>query len=223
MEKPKEKSSSIFQAVANRISRFFHKEELKEQTPSQVPASTEPVEPKKVEEPAPAPEPEPVKVPEPEVEISTEKKEIEPAAPQRPAVVRRKRTISKKSKVEIPEGKEDEEIIIPISDLADEEVGPAIHDFVIEHISDTELSVENMSSKLKTSRTGLYGFVRREFGVTPANYILDQRLKYAVSLLEKGMKVREVSLKCGFSDPKYFSKVFKKYYGFLPSNFDVEQ
>lgn len=107
-----------------------------------------------------------------------------------------------------------------ISDLSREEAELLLSTYVQEHISDEQLSVETMAAQLKISRTGLYQLVHDIFEVTPANYILDCRLKYASELLLTGKKVRDVSSKCGFSDPKYFSKVFKKYYGVLPSNYD---
>lgn len=106
-----------------------------------------------------------------------------------------------------------------ISDLSHGDAEILLSTYVQEHISDEQLSVETMAAQLKISRTGLYQLVHDIFDVTPANYILDCRLKYASELLLTGKKVRDVSSKCGFSDPKYFSKVFKKYYGVLPSNY----
>lgn len=106
-----------------------------------------------------------------------------------------------------------------ISDLSRNEAEMLLSSYVQEHISDEQLSVDTMAAQLKVSRTGLYQLVHEIYGVTPANFIMDLRLKYASDLLMKGKKVREVSSKCGFSDPKYFSKVFKKYYGVLPSNY----
>lgn len=109
-----------------------------------------------------------------------------------------------------------------IYELPSDKVGPAIREFVLAHLSDESLSVETMAAQLKVSRTNLYTIVHREFSVTPADYILDLRLKKAEALLKEGLKVREVAMKCGFADPKYFSKVFKKYYGILPSTFSAK-
>lgn len=110
-----------------------------------------------------------------------------------------------------------------ISDLSREEAELLLSTYVQEHLSDEQLSVETMAVQLKVSRTGLYQLVHDIFDVTPANYILDCRLKHASELLLMGKKVRDVSSKCGFSDPKYFSKVFKKYFGVLPSNYGAAE
>ncbi len=247
MEEPKKKSSNIFQSVADRLSRFFRKEESLETDSPQAPASPMPEEPKKEEDPqpvvsAPVQEPENVPTPveekkeepeSPEVAVPAVPAEVaKPVVPAKPDKVRRKRKVVRKPrpkkhrKYNLEEDIEkavQEDEVIPINSLPNEAVGPAIYDFVVAHISDGTLNVDTMASQLKTSRTGLYTLVHREYGVTPANFILDLRLKHAVNLLKKGIKVREVSVKCGFSDPKYFSKVFKKYYGILPSNYGAEQ
>jgi AraC-like DNA-binding protein len=42
----------------------------------------------------------------------------------------------------------------------------------------------------------------------------------ALSLLAQGtLSVGEISDACGFSDEKYFSRAFKKVYGYPPSHF----
>ncbi|MBR5553870.1 MAG: helix-turn-helix transcriptional regulator [Clostridia bacterium] len=58
------------------------------------------------------------------------------------------------------------------------------------------------------------------FGKSPLRYINDMRLEYAVQLLQSDFfTVCEVSEKSGFSDPKYFSRIFSKKYGCPPSQF----
>ena len=108
---------------------------------------------------------------------------------------------------------------LQLADLPADEVGPTVRRFVEEHIADEQLSVETMAMHLNVSRTGLYQVVHGQFGMTPANFIQDIRLKAARELLLAGMTVREVAMRCGFADPKYFSKVFRKYYGQLPTTF----
>ena len=58
------------------------------------------------------------------------------------------------------------------------------------------------------------------YGKSPLRYINDMRLEYAAQLLQRDFyTVCEVSEKSGFSDPKYFSRVFSKKYGCPPSLF----
>lgn len=41
----------------------------------------------------------------------------------------------------------------------------------------------------------------------------------ACELLKKGYNVSETAYRAGFSDPNYFSKVFRKTFGMSPSDF----
>ena len=58
-----------------------------------------------------------------------------------------------------------------------------------------------------------------EMGRTPLQYQLERRLQLAVLLLLQGRCVYEAAEEAGFSDPYYFSKVFKKKMGLSPSSY----
>lgn len=69
------------------------------------------------------------------------------------------------------------------------------------------LSVSQLNRKLKTIT-----------GKTPADFIRTIRLEKAIELLKNGESVADVAWAVGFEDSVYFSKVFKKQYGFPPSS-----
>jgi len=56
-------------------------------------------------------------------------------------------------------------------------------------------------------------------GISPANYLREFRLLKAENFLKQQTHstVSEVAYSCGFSNPEYFSKVFKKRFGIKPS------
>lgn len=61
---------------------------------------------------------------------------------------------------------------------------------------------------------------KNSLGVSPYSYILDLRLKRAAELLVlRELTVSEIAFEVGFSDPLYFSRLFKKKYGVSPSYF----
>lgn len=73
-----------------------------------------------------------------------------------------------------------------------------------------------------------YDYVRKlfkkEVGATPHEYLISKRMELAAGLLSGGASnaysnysVSQVAEMCGFSEPLYFSRVFKKYYGAAPS------
>ena len=58
------------------------------------------------------------------------------------------------------------------------------------------------------------------YGVTPQKYLMNVRIRHACSMLrDSGASVTETALRCGFSDPNYFSRIFRKYTGYSPSEF----
>ena len=216
MNESKKKKSSLLESVATRFSRLFRKE-ADDKLPQPPAESQKPDEgdtaggqPAAPAETTPAPEP----------KTTTEKPAAAEATTRNPeqADRQRRRKIIPRDVVDRVAAGQKKGKAVPVTNLPDEEVGPALRDYVVEHIADEQLSVETMAQGLKISRTGLYSLVHRVFGMTPANFILDLRLKHAVALLEQGLKVREVAMKCGFADPKYFGKVMKRRYGILPSS-----
>jgi AraC-like DNA-binding protein len=57
-------------------------------------------------------------------------------------------------------------------------------------------------------------------GVSPASFVLAERMRRAASLLVSGAaSVKEVSRACGFDDPNYFAKAFRRSFGASPTEF----
>lgn len=64
---------------------------------------------------------------------------------------------------------------------------------------------------------------KKEVGLTPLEYMTQLRMKRACVLLTmqgaENYSISEIAQLCGFDDPLYFSRVFKKKYGVSPSAF----
>jgi AraC family transcriptional regulator len=61
---------------------------------------------------------------------------------------------------------------------------------------------------------------KQAFGITPNQYILQQKIEKAATLLrDRKYSISEVATLCGFSDHHYFSRCFKKIMGVPPSKF----
>lgn len=77
----------------------------------------------------------------------------------------------------------------------------------------------------KISRSVTY--LRRKFnasvGISPAKYLNTVRIGHAKKLiarrLENYMSLSEIAEKCGFSDERYFTRVFKQYTGITPGEY----
>ena len=95
--------------------------------------------------------------------------------------------------------------------------------YVEENVDNADLSVSDIASAMNVSRTVLYARVRKLFDSTPNNYVLNTRIDYAKRLLTRdGVPVSDVAYRCGFSNPKYFSRCFKKLTGKRPSEYNME-
>ncbi|MCC5939443.1 MAG: helix-turn-helix domain-containing protein [Lunatimonas sp.] len=91
---------------------------------------------------------------------------------------------------------------------------------IMEQYADPNFRVEILSSKLGISKMKCYRLFKDVLDTSPSDLIIKMRLQKAEQLLhKKQMNVSEVGFECGFNDPKYFSKLFKKHYGASPRSF----
>ncbi len=85
------------------------------------------------------------------------------------------------------------------------------------HFKDKNCLNEAISQSGITSRR-FCDLFKKSFDVTPNRYITLRKVEHAKTLLETGVvSVAGVAEQCGFSDIYYFSKIFKKETGILPS------
>ena len=63
---------------------------------------------------------------------------------------------------------------------------------------------------------------RDRYGKMPLQFLLSERIEYAKKLLDiygRQMSIKEIAEMCGFSDPLYFSRMFKRAEGKSPAAF----
>ena len=93
-------------------------------------------------------------------------------------------------------------------------------DFVEQNLGNADVSIGDMAEACAVSRSGLQRKMKQQLGVTPVDFIREARIKRACQLLShNGASVSDVGYRCGFSDPKYFSRVFKTSTGLSPSEY----
>lgn len=92
--------------------------------------------------------------------------------------------------------------------------------YLDENFTRVELSIEDMAAELHVSQSSIRRVFALNLGTSPIQYLTELRMKRAVELLIKSTDtVKEIAVECGYSDEKYFSRVFKKKYGYPPSAF----
>ena len=73
---------------------------------------------------------------------------------------------------------------------------------------------------LSVSETYFRRIFKRIYHISPVQYVIKLRLEYASQLLiSKLYTVKEVSYKSGFTDVKYFSRVFKAKFKMTPKKY----
>jgi AraC-like DNA-binding protein len=93
----------------------------------------------------------------------------------------------------------------------------------IEHNYAHSFSINDLAKLVRLSPNYLNALFKKEFGTPLYAFILETRLEHAVNLLKNTrMPVKGVAVSSGFSDPLYFSRIFKKKYKLNPSSFRLK-
>ena len=89
-----------------------------------------------------------------------------------------------------------------------------------EHYSESDLTIGKMASLLCMSTATLGRRCSTHFDKTPIQLLLDYRMNLSHTMLtmpNQSLSISDIAYKVGFSDPAYFSKKFKEYFGVAPS------
>jgi AraC family transcriptional regulator len=90
-------------------------------------------------------------------------------------------------------------------------------DFIDSNL-DSDLALSALSKVANLSEFHFLRAFKAEMGVTPHQYVLDQRLQRAKTRLEKsGANVADIAMDCGFASHQHLSTVFRRVVGHCPS------
>ena len=92
--------------------------------------------------------------------------------------------------------------------------------YIEENYHDSELSVDALCQHLNVSATYFSTLFKKETGTNFINYLTNVRMEKALQMLNTTEeKTYNIAEKVGYTEPNYFSYVFKKHYGISPSNY----
>ena len=87
------------------------------------------------------------------------------------------------------------------------------------NIGNANFSVTDITQELGMSRSLLHTKMKNLMNTSAGDYIRHKRIQKACQMIADGHNVSETAYSCGFADPNYFSKVFKKVVGVAPSEY----
>lgn len=85
-----------------------------------------------------------------------------------------------------------------------------------------QLRISEIAEKFHYTRNHLFALFKKEYGMSPQDYLLNYRLEKAKLLLSNQrhkLIIKEISDAVGFEDPLYFSRLFRKRVGMSPTEY----
>lgn len=102
-----------------------------------------------------------------------------------------------------------------------------IHGTIIHNYPDEYFALDDYLHTLPFSYDYLRKLFKSEMGVTPHRLLCETRLAAAAERLSypdtEGNSISEVAHLCGFQEPLYFTRVFRKKFGLSPSEYQKQQ
>lgn len=96
-----------------------------------------------------------------------------------------------------------------------------IEQHIISHYADSGYELDTFLHSLPFNYDYVRKLFQKEMQVTPHQYLTDRRLQAAAEMLvnagDNAVSMADVAQACGFREPLYFSRMFKKKYGIAPS------
>ena len=82
---------------------------------------------------------------------------------------------------------------------------------------DSSFGVETLARRLGVHRSVLARRFAARVGLTPIQYLSNVRMQHALTLLRQtGAPIGEIARRCGYEDPSYFARLFRKTQGMTP-------
>ena len=96
-----------------------------------------------------------------------------------------------------------------------------LEEVIKEHLSDSDFDVNMLAKELLISRSSLYNKLKALSCMTPNEFILNTRLKYAADLLKHHteLQINEIAYQVGFNSPRYFRHCFKACFNQTPQEY----
>jgi AraC family transcriptional regulator len=94
-----------------------------------------------------------------------------------------------------------------------------VFDYINDHLCE-KLTLEEIAKELDMSHFYFSRLFKISTGITPHQYLIQQRIERAKQVLRQPDKtIADIAMDCGFANPSHFAKHFRKYTGVTPKQF----
>lgn len=94
--------------------------------------------------------------------------------------------------------------------------------YIREHLHEP-LNVDDLSKKAYMSPSHFYRVFKNELGISPIEFINNERIKLATGLLQNPeLNIKDVYMQCGFESRSYFNRVFKHRQQLSPGEYQTK-
>ncbi|MFI4910568.1 MAG: helix-turn-helix transcriptional regulator [Sedimentisphaeraceae bacterium JB056] len=95
-----------------------------------------------------------------------------------------------------------------------------IKSYIAKNINNYSLTIDSIAEHFSIHRSTLSTMFKKNTHLSAKDYITEKRLKKAEQLLTSTEdKISDISSMCGFGDPNYFSRMFRKARGMTPRDY----
>lgn len=106
--------------------------------------------------------------------------------------------------------------------LCNEKIQKSVR-YLLDNFNKEDITTAEIAERSYVSEVYFRKLFKKDFGITPKQYLVNLRIKHAEKLIGTGYySLQEVAFACGFNDYKYFTVEFKKHTGVSPSKYVYE-
>lgn len=95
----------------------------------------------------------------------------------------------------------------------------------IEYINDNldrQLKLSQIATQINISQDYFSRLFKQSMNISPHQYIIQQRLKLAMQLLDRGKSIAQTAYLCGFSNQSHLYKAFRSHFGITPKAYQIQ-
>jgi len=110
------------------------------------------------------------------------------------------------------------------SNPVDEEFLAKAYEVLARNYTHPEFSASQFASEMFVSQSLLYKKIKALTDLSITDFINSYKLKRALDLMKMNdPAISDIAFSVGFNDPKYFSRLFRKFYGMTPTEFSQKR